>query len=157
MARRSYTRDEKYEAAVYYMLYGNMQEVSDNLNIPYPTMVGWVKRDPVFQEMYELAVENAKKKFDAKTSYLIDQSLEVIERKLKQEMADLKEGKSKMPLSHLSSTMAVLFDKRQLMRNAPTSITEKKSITHLQELANTFQDIAQGKTPKEDHEDQETH
>ena len=155
MARRSYTRDEKYEAAVYYMLYGNMQEVSDNLGIPYPTMVGWVKRDPVFQEMYELAVENAKKKFDAKTSYLIDQSLEVIERKLKQEMADLKAGNSKLPLSHLSSTMAVLFDKRQLMRNAPTSITEKKSVDHLKELADTFKDIAEGKV--QDYEEQEIH
>jgi len=154
---RTYTRDEKYEAAVYYMLYGNMNEVSKNLNIPYQTMVGWVKRDPVFQEMYELAVENAKKKFDAKTSYLIDQSLEVIERRLKLEMEDLKAGKSTMPLSHLSSTMAVLFDKRQLMRNAPTSITEKKSVDHLKDLANAFNDIAKGKPPKEEHKDEELH
>ena len=154
---RIYSRDDKYEAACYYMLYGNMKTVSENLNIPYQTMVGWVKRDPVFQEMYELAVENSKKKFDAKTSYLIDQSLEVIERRLKMEIDDIKAGKSTMPLSHLSSTMAVLFDKRQLMRNAPTSITEKKSVDHLKDLADAFNDIAKGKAPKEAYKDEELH
>ena len=151
-AVRRYTRDEKYEAAVYMMIYGNMKTVSEMLNIHYQTIVTWVKGDPVFNECYEQAVENGKKKFDARTSSIIDKSLSLLDAKINKEFSLMKEGKGQMRVSEISKAMTDLFDRRQLVRNAPTSITERKTVEHLDELAKKFDEIANAKTSNESKE-----
>jgi hypothetical protein len=152
--KKKYTKEEKYEVAVYYMLYGSQAQASKMTGIPPRIISYWVNEDEEFKELYDLAVHNGRVKFDAMTSSIIDQTLQLTDRKIKHELQLLKEGEGKLSAKDAALTAKVLWDMRQISRNLPTSIQEKKTTDHLDELAKKFEQIA-GVRVREEKEKEE--
>jgi transposase-like protein len=151
--RRIYTKEEKYEVAVYYMLYGSQAKAAKMTGIDPRQVSRWVNEDKEFKELYEEAIQNGKIKFDAKSSAIIDNALKLTERKIKQELDLVALGEQgKMNAKDAALTAKVLFDMRQLSRSLPTSIQEKKTTDHLDELAKKFEEIA-GISKSQDNDD----
>lgn len=140
MANRTYSPEEKYEAAITYLITGSQKETAKILGIPQKTVNHWIRHnDEVFDQMYQKAVDENLKKYDARVTSLIEKSLRVLESKL-----DDPESISAKDATVIHS---MLFDKRQLARSMPTSI-QKKDTTDLARLAKAFEKVAQGNAPK---------
>lgn len=155
--QRIYTKEDKYEVAVYYMLYGSQAKAAKLTGVHPRQVSRWVNDDEEFKELYDLAVQNGKIKFDAKSSSIIDSALKLTERSIKMELDRIAQGEpTKMSAKDAALTAKVMFDMRQLSRSLPTSIQEKKTTDHLDELARKFEEIA-GVSKKEDKPNKELH
>ena len=74
--KRVYTKEEKYQVAVAYMITGSQKQAGEMHNVPQKTVNHWVKNnDEEFNEVYQLAVNHNLKQYDARVSSLIDKSL----------------------------------------------------------------------------------
>ena len=146
MGKRRYSKEEKYEVAVYLMIHGSQKKAAELSGVN-PRMVShWVHNDNEFKELYGQAIEKGKIKFDSMTSSLIDSSLEMVRAKLNNERKLMAEGEGKLSAKDAALTAKVIYDMRQLSRSLPTSIAEKRTTDHLDDLAKKFEDIAAGKS-----------
>lgn len=137
---RQYTKEEKYEAAMHYMVTGNQTKTARELGIPQKTIQQWISRDDKdFVEAYIRASDTNLKKYDAKVSSLIDKALRVLEKKL--------EHPEDISAKDAALVHNMLFDKRQIARARPTQIKQTDT-SQLSQLAQAFAQIAQSNTPK---------
>lgn len=123
------------------MMWGNQKKVAKMTGIEYRTINHWVNHDKEFKALYEEAVEKSRIKFDAMTSALINDSLSLVDKKIKMEMDLIKNGESKMSPKDAALTTKILYEMRALSRSQPTSITERRSTEHLHTLAKEFEKI----------------
>lgn len=112
-----YTYQERYQAAVYYLVYGNSKKVSQLTGISISTLCTWFQSTWWQQLTDKLKIEK-RAQFQAGFTRLIDKSIDEIEKQLdNQEVKALDAAK----------IMGIAFDKRQLLNHEPTSIQGKSS------------------------------
>lgn len=131
-----YTHQERYQAAIYYIGYGNSKKVSELTGIPRNTVLSWFKTD-WWQQLVTRLCEEKQQEFNAGFSRLIEKSIDTIENQL-----DNQEVKA----MDAAKIMGIAFDKRQILNNRPTSIQGKA--TSINDLQNEFERFISAKEIK---------
>ena len=121
----SYSRERKAEVlALVKANGGNVLRTADETGIPEPTICYWMRNAERFSEFQEQSETELAVKLDASVHKLINSIYD----------HDLDSA----PLNHKSTAFGIVFDKLQLLRGQPTSITENAigdSLTAIKVLA----------------------
>jgi transposase-like protein len=116
VAKRRYSDEEKAQAlAILYANNGNIAEAQRQLGIPYRTLANWAAEEREGQTHAAIANIGNQKKSD------LAQRLEEIARELADAMPDKIQAAT---LQQVATSMAIAIDKMQLLRGAPTSISD---------------------------------
>lgn len=142
------------EAITTYLATGNITETARLINVPVVTVRSWMQKD--WWESTIKEIQNGEgQKQDNKMTKVIDRALEVLITRIEEGdyQYDQKTGRMvKVPLKarDLERVASGLFDKRQLIRKAPTNIKESdlNQAERLVKLAQQFAEMA-GKKPVE--------
>lgn len=131
-----YTDAHRREAAMTFLVTGNLRATATQTSVNERTLSDWVKADwwePLLQTLhYEKGRE-----LDSKLTQIIDRALDEVADRLVN--GDHKIGRDgnivrvPVPAKEAAIVAAVMFDKRQIIRNLPTAITQDKN--HLPRLA----------------------
>ena len=132
-----YTREQIREAAAHYVVVGSVQRVAELTGIPDSTLDAW-RRTDWWDALTSAIREDHADELDGALSGLIRSSVDTVRDRLAN--GDYKPMKIKgedgervelvrVPVSLRDATLsyAVAFDKRQIARNLPTSITDNSS------------------------------
>ena len=133
-----YTDEQRRQAVLNYALLGNYTKVSEVTGIPDNTINHWANHSDWWDVLLEQVREEKQAEIDAMYTGIIHKSSENLMQQLNSD--DVNAIK---PLD-LIKISAIAFDKRQLVRNQPTSIRTDNTRQLLQELANGFRSISQG-------------
>lgn len=135
---------KKIELVTTYLATGSLLMASGICKVPYTTCKHW-KKQPWFKDMIANIRSEEKMELDAKVSKIVNKTLDVIVDRLDggDYILDSKSGTVKrvpVKMRDAKSVMTDLFDKRQLLRNEPTSITESQTVDkRLEMLAQQFE------------------
>lgn len=132
-----YTREQVQEAAAHYVVTGSAEKVAELTGIPRTTVLGWRKEDWWVELTASIRQDHADE-LDGALSGLIRSSVSAVQDRL--DNGELKPHKVRgedgervdlirVPVTLRDATLAyaVAFDKRQISRNLPTSISESGS------------------------------
>lgn len=131
-----YTDIDRREAAVTYLITGNLRATAKQTGVNERTLADWVRSDWWDDLLQTLHAEKGIE-LDCKLSQIIDRCLDEVGDRLVN--GDHKIGKDgnlvrvPIPAKDAAIIAAVMFDKRQIIRNLPTSINRNTS--HLQHVA----------------------
>jgi hypothetical protein len=118
-----WTDKDKEAFALDYFQTGNIKETATTLGIPYDTAKAFTKQDWCVETLSRYRVE-ANRAMDKKISTLIDKAFTEMEDRLDNgEERVLKNGqvvRVKPGLAAITIAAGTMFDKRQLLRKAPT-------------------------------------
>ena len=114
--------------------------------LPYQTYVKWIHK-PWYQQVMELIKLEFDNHLDASLTGTTHKAIDKINERMDNGDVVLdKEGNQiRKPMSgrDLGVTFATLFDRRQLLRNKPTSVSETKTTKeHLDGIAKRFHEMA---------------
>lgn len=143
-----YTNKERLEAASHYVVLGNMSKVSDITGIPNETLSNW-KTKTDWWEPLVTAVRNEKtEEIDANLSRILHKSTEALENRIDSGDAYVKKdgtvGHKDMSGRDLATVTGIIFDKRQILRNLPTSIKSESTDARLTSLADKVRELQGG-------------
>lgn len=143
-----YTDEDRREAASHYVLLGNAKKVSEITNIPNTTLHDWTKTD-WWQGLTESIRKEKSDEIDASITNILDASTEQLLDRIKHgdEVSVDKEGnvlKLAMKGRDLATVFGITFDKRQIIRNLPTSIKAESTDSRLNMLADKVRELAAG-------------
>lgn len=131
-----YTDIDRREAAVTYLIMGNLRATAKQTGVNERTLADWVRSDWWDSLLQSLHAEKGIE-LDCKLSQIIDRCLDEVGNRLAH--GDHKIGKDgnlirvPIPAKDAAIIAAVMFDKRQIIRNLPTSIS--RDTGHLQRVA----------------------
>lgn len=131
-----YTDIDRREAAMTYLITGNLRATAKQTGVNERTLADWVRSDWWDSLLQTLHAEKGIE-LDCKLSQIIDRCLDEVGDRLAN--GDHKIGKDgnlvrvPIPAKDAAIIAAVLFDKRQIIRNLPTAINRDTS--HLQRVA----------------------
>ena len=140
---------KKIELVTTYLATGSLLMASGICKVPYTTCKHW-KKQPWFKDMIANIRSEEKMELDAKVSKIVNKTLDVIVDRLDggDYILDSKSGTVKrvpVKMRDAKPVMTDLFDKRQLLRNEPTSITESQTVDkRLEMLAERFEKFVGG-------------
>lgn len=134
-AGSQYSDEQRRQAALNYAVLGNMTKVSEQTGISTQTLCDWKNHSDWWNVLLEEIREEKQDQIDALYTNGIHRAAERVLEKIEGDDAKLLD---------LVKTTAILFDKRQLVRNQPTSIRTDNTRQLLQELAEGFRSISQG-------------
>jgi hypothetical protein len=140
MTHKTYSESEKKQAATAYVMTGSTVKAGALADIPGRTIRGWTTRD-WWAPLVDMVRLEKQDEMDAKITGIMDKALDGISQKLSEN-----EAMQKVALSQLAVSFGIMFDKRQILRNAPTSISAKN--TDLKALAQEFAALARSSDPK---------
>ncbi len=132
-----YTREQVQEAAAHYVVTGSVEKVAELTGIPRQTVSAWRQQD--WWEAVTCAIrQDHADELDGALSGLIRSSVAAVQDRLdngevKPHKVRGKDGERidliRVPVTLRDATLAyaVAFDKRQISRNLPTSISESGS------------------------------
>lgn len=153
-----FPEEKRVEAAAIYATTGSLPRTAELTGVPVGTLQYWRKQEDFQALLREVWAEN-NEKVDAKFTAIIEKALEGVLDRL--ENGDYKltaRGELKrVPISakDLSLVQAINVDKRQLLRGLPTSrsatgtTVEEKTVSRLEKLAETFENLAKfGRQPR---------
>lgn len=129
-----YSNQDKFKAALFYTLYGNIRRVSELLSVPERTIYDWYKSE-WWEKLTKIIREENKTELNANYSRLLDKTIQHIEKQI-----DNQEVKA----LDLAKIHGIMFDKRQILNNMPTSISGKTK--EISDLAAEFNRFVQAKT-----------
>jgi len=113
---RIYSRDDKLQAAAVYVVTGNQAKAAEAIGAAKTTITYWQQvADEVWMDM----VAKAHEMYDAEAPYKLAGHMEDA---LRQMSAKLPEATA----SQAATIYGILFDKRQIALNRPTSISGKR-------------------------------
>lgn len=147
----SWSAEKKLECATLYTVYGNARQVGDLSGVPAGTIRQWKTRD-WWKEMVEAVRAETEDVFDAKMTKIIDKALEKTMERLENgdQMYDTKRGmmlNKEVSARDAAMTAAILYDKRQLVREKPTQRIEQVTTDErLGKLSEEFAKFARAKT-----------
>ncbi len=139
MARHngSYTDEDRRTAVATWLVLGNVERSAERLGMPAPTLYQW-KQQPWWSEMLRGLRTEDIDAIDARFTGYIHKALDEVGERLENgnEVRDSKGNlhRQKVSCRDAAITLAILFDKRQLLRAQPTAITERGD-AHLEGLA----------------------
>ena len=114
--------------------------------IPYATISTWRSKE-WYTQAIELIRMQLDEQLDGKMTHVLNKSINKLEQRLEQgdPVVDRNGGITYKPVTAKDSAIisSIFFDKRNLLRNKPTSITSNQSTDErLQHLADKFREIA---------------
>ena len=131
-----YTDIDRREAGITYLVTGNLRATAKQTGVNERTLADWVRSDWWDALLHTLHAEKGRE-LDSKLSQIIDRALDEVGDRLVN--GDSKIGKDgtlvrvPIPAKDAAIIAAVMFDKRQIIRNLPTAITQAPD--HLHRLA----------------------
>lgn len=140
-----YTVDQKTKAVTTYLLTGSQLQASIVAGVPYQRVKGWKAQAAWWHEALEKLRKEKQDELDSTlTNTIHDVSKKLMERLEEGDPYVKKTGEiGYMPIKmkDLAVSMAVLYDKRALIRGEATSI-RKESTESLKTLENRFKEFA---------------
>lgn len=144
-----YDNETRQRAVVEYLVLGNIQRVSDSLNIPRQTLSGWTKSE-WWQSMLSEIRQEKQEEIDNGIQKALETALEGVQDRI--ENGDSVIGKEgdliRKPMSgrDMTTSFGILFDKQRIIRNLPTSISGSADSDKLAKLQAQFEALANEKT-----------
>ena len=138
-----YTNEQRRAVIADYVVTGNITKTAAMHNMPKQTVSNWANSDWGVELLGQIRTEKAEE-LDANLTKLIDASFEQAQDRV--ENGDFRVGKDgkliRVPMGGRDLVMsgAIVYDKRQLHRNQPTSISSKSDT--LAQHTKLFEDIA---------------
>lgn len=144
-----YTDIERRAALSLFVILGNYKQTAKQLNMPRITLMGWTKQNWWIDNIYQVRQEHAAE-LDVRVSNTMNNALDSLDQRMKAGDPYVnKEGKiSFKPVTAKDSSViyAIMFDKRQIMRVLPTTITHSTGSDKLMKLQETFEKIVEQRT-----------
>jgi len=138
-----YTDDQRIAVLADYFVTGNITKTANMHNMPKQTVSNWAKSDWGVELLGQLRTENGEQ-FDANLTRFIDAAFEQAQDRVENgDYRVTKDGKLfRVPMGgyQLVISGSTAYDKRQLHRNQPTSIT--KNAPGLDAMVKKFEAIA---------------
>ena len=147
-----YTPADKIAALVAYKVTGNARKASLYCGVPAATISSWRKKAEWWEPLSVVVAKEKNDEIEAMMTGFLHQSLEEIETRMHEgdTFYDNKRGTTyKLPvkLKDLTTSVSMIFDKRQLARGAATSISGKMDTnTRLAKLGKEFEKFSKAKT-----------
>jgi len=146
LARNSkYDDSQRRHALGVFIVLGNFQATSKQTGVPRATLQDWSKREWWLNLISAVRQEKADE-LDAQISNSIQKALDSVDGRLEQGDAYItKSGEvAYKPVSARDSAtvLGIMFDKRALMRNMPTTITQSTDSAKLLKLQEKFEALA---------------
>jgi len=143
---KHYSKEEKQQVVVLFLILASMKKVSEQTGIPETTLSTWKQKE--WWDSMLLKIRDEKQdELDARLSNIIDKAGEEIEERLdKGDQVVFSNGKKlrrKVSARDLSLVAGTMFDKRQILRNQPTSISSSVDNKKLEQLRAEFRQLAQ--------------
>lgn len=133
-----------------------MRQSAEEADVKLPTTKDWKKTD-WFEEALNIARDVAISKTDGKMSHLLETSLNALQSRLDRgDPYIAKDGTVKykpVTAHHAAQITSIIFDKRALLRNQPTTIKGEKEISTEERLSNLgkrFEEMGKLKLVKDD-------
>lgn len=143
-----YTLEQRRQAVVAYQVLGNAAEIERQYGYPQTTLSAWQKED----WWHDLSAEVRSQVSDeigAQITKSLRKSLNYLDDRIENgDTVMTKDGPVKIPVKcrDLAVTTAILFDKRQLLMNQPTSISSSSGLGDVAaKLMQAFKQV-QGRT-----------
>jgi len=128
-----YTDCDRREAAITYLVTGNLRATAKQTGVNERTLADWVKSDWWDALLQTLHAEKGRE-LDSKLSQIIDRCLvEVGDRLMNGDCKIGRDGnlvRVPIPAKDAAIIAAVMFDKRQIIRNLPTAINQDAGHLH---------------------------
>jgi len=122
-----YTDENRREAAITYLVTGNLRATAKQSNVNERTLADWVRSDWWDGLLQSLHAEKGRE-LDSKLTQVIDRALdELADRLVNGDPKLTRDGslvRVPIPAKDAAIVAAVMFDKRQILRNMPTTITK---------------------------------
>ena len=142
-----YTDEQRQQAIANYIVTGNITKTAELVNIPRRTINQWK-----LSEWWDAAVAKMRlekhDELDANLSNIIHSATEALSERIASGDAYIdKEGEVRLkPMSgrDLATVTGIIFDKRQIMRNLPTSIKAESTDARLNSLAEKVRELQGG-------------
>lgn len=145
------SRQQKVTAAVAYLLGNSYTKSAKIAGISKPTIFAWKHQTEWWPELISHLKRHHDEDLEARTSGILNRALSEIEDRLLngEEVVDTKNDKivrKKVGARDAAITFGTLYDKRQLMRSQPTSISENTSeAARIERLKQQFEELAEKK------------
>lgn len=143
-----YTPEQKVNAAMAYVLTGTIKATAKKIGMPQQTLNEWKLKATWWDDTVAECRKRKQDELDARYTVLIHEIIEQVQdRVINGDTKVSRDGViTKIPMTgkDLVITMAVTFDKRQLLRGEATSRVEKVSEKdRIDRLADSFKEMAQ--------------
>jgi len=144
-----YTDEQRRHVLGLFVVLGNVQAVARQCNIKDRTIYDWIKTDWWSKEILKVREEKSQE-LDAQVSNSIIKALKSVDDRLEQGDAYINAKTGELgykPVSARDSAtvFGIMYDKRALMRNMPTSITQSTDSAKLLKLQEKFEALANSK------------
>ncbi len=140
-----YTNDVKKELICNYIVKGNVNKAAELSNIPVRTAYDWIKSEWGESLITQVRLEKADE-LDAGMSNVIEKAMEHVINSLEHgdEVIDKNNEiiRLRMKGKEAATVMGIAFDKRQISRNMPTSISTSVDNAALTKLQEQFQALS---------------
>jgi len=140
LERSKHNKEDRLRAIAVYTVYGRMRETAEVSGINYWTLMNWRR-----EEWWQVAVDAIRKhgndRADARYTQLHELALNSVEDRLLNGDTVLHQGEAhQVPMRGKDAAIvsSIFFDKRQILRSLPTSITAKSNESAMKELAEWF-------------------
>ena len=143
-----YTDEDRRNVVVHYAVLGNFKKVSEYTGIPDNTIGHWKNHSDWWEPLLEQVRAEKKDELDATLSRTIESATQRLEQRI--DLGDAfitKDGDIAFkPVSarDLATVTGIIFDKRQLLRSAPTSIKAESTDARLNSLAEKVRELQGG-------------
>ena len=150
-----YTPDEKFKVCYTYFLTQNMRKVEEATGIPANTCFSYKNKSAWWKEVYAFIKRMKNEELDGKISGAIDSAMsELADRLLLGDEQISKDGavvRRKVSAKDSATILAILFDKRALLRGDPSTNMKKESTDALlKKLGGEFEKFSGKGTSKEE-------
>lgn len=145
------SKEQKVTAAVSYLLGNSCNDAAKIAGVSKATFFRWKHRSEWWPELLDHLKRHHDEDLEARTTGVINKALENLEDRIVHGDAvwDAKNDKMvRKPVGarDLAITLGTVYDKRQLMRSQPTSISDNASeASRLEKLKKQFADLAEKK------------
>jgi hypothetical protein len=145
--KSKYSAEQKLSVVAIYALTGNLEQCHKQTGINYATIKDWHTRSTWWEEAMLNVRKHMQDELDGKLTGVINRATDEIVDRLDNgdEVLD-KNGntrRKKLSARDLTMVLAILFDKRALIRGDPTTRTEKVSSEEtLNKMLSKFEDLA---------------
>lgn len=143
-----YTDEQRREVIAHYAVYGSLTKVSELTNIPINTICHWRNHSDWWVDAVAKVREEQKDEIDASLSRILQKSTQRLEERLDVGDAYItKDGEKafkEVSARDLATVTGIMFDKRQIMRNLPTSIKAESTDARLNQLAEKVRELQGG-------------
>jgi len=143
-----YTDIQRREAAAHYTVLGNITKTADLCGIPARTINDWKLNADWWVDLVAKIRDEQKDEIDANLSRILRKSTAALEDRIDHGdeyiTKDGSAARKAVSARDLSIVTGVVFDKRQIMRNLPTSIKAESTDARLDQLAQKLRDLQGG-------------